>query len=443
MNNKSDKDILVYFVKNLLEKYSTSPWNNNLAKDIIFNYGFEFVGEVVNIYSKLNDDVISVRDAVEKFLKSPVIEEVLYKFNKSGWCLLPGSTLSSTFMSRQIFKDHNLDISKLRDIWYENLKDSDFYTNQIKVPYITHRIWITNETNTKEISDLLDKELLESLFSSYKILDQDFWVHYIWVNNIDLVPETITMFKKNNVIVQQISEANFTKKEIGLLDFYTQEQNYGKATDFARYLILEKFGGLHMDNDVEILSDYPTNLHQVFNLIISESDGTQFANAFIASSPHHPVLKNALLNILSYYYENFSLRPDYLKNTCFITSKFITLLETGRSLLAIAYLDAHRNNELKYLQDIALPHDMLGNSPYTKVSIFLKIDGVKLELKKIAAEVQTRSWYNIKEEVEIIGSQNSFYDLYSPILSLGQHTDNPNKFYTDPFDKDINVQEDL
>ena len=65
-------------------------------------------------------------------------------------------------------------------------------------------------------------------------------------------------------------------------------RNYGKASDYLRVCYLEKYGGIYLDADTEVLKPFDDVLDN--EMFVCEEDNGFVANGIIGAVPNHPML---------------------------------------------------------------------------------------------------------------------------------------------------------
>ncbi|GLE05270.1 hypothetical protein PINS_up014282 [Pythium insidiosum] len=76
--------------------------------------------------------------------------------------------------------------------------------------------------------------------------------------------------------------------------------NFGEKSDIARYEILERFGGVYVDVDVECLCAFDALVARFdFIVGVSNTSCVEINNAVIASAPQHPILQRLITKISS------------------------------------------------------------------------------------------------------------------------------------------------
>lgn len=91
-------------------------------------------------------------------------------------------------------------------------------------------------------------------------------IHYIWLGDINkltgLKGRCIASWSKYLPEFEQVlwDEANirnhFTEQELVFFERMLRRKKYAFAADYVRCLVLEKFGGIYLDTDVEVIRDF-------------------------------------------------------------------------------------------------------------------------------------------------------------------------------------------
>jgi mannosyltransferase OCH1-like enzyme len=80
------------------------------------------------------------------------------------------------------------------------------------------------------------------------------------------------------------------------LDSYFYEcmevENYGKASDYLRMELLERWGGIYLDADTQILKPFDDVLDN--EMFVCEEKNYFIANGIVGSVAHHPILQDYL-----------------------------------------------------------------------------------------------------------------------------------------------------
>jgi mannosyltransferase OCH1-like enzyme len=91
-------------------------------------------------------------------------------------------------------------------------------------------------------------------------------------------------------------------------EFYDESKNYGEKSDILRLELLLHYGGIYVDIDFECVNpDIFDELNRSFDFYVGFEPidhGTingvyKICNAIIAATPHHPIIKNLVVNMKS------------------------------------------------------------------------------------------------------------------------------------------------
>lgn len=108
-------------------------------------------------------------------------------------------------------------------------------------------------------------EIVAKCTATHKLSGYD----HIWIDNETFIPEE---FK-----TQYFNEC-------------MAAGNWGKLSDYLRICYLEKYGGIYLDADTEILKPFDDVLDN--ELFCCEEENMFVANGIIGAIPHHPILKH-------------------------------------------------------------------------------------------------------------------------------------------------------
>ncbi len=113
-------------------------------------------------------------------------------------------------------------------------------------------------------------------------------------------------------------------------EFYDQATNFGEKSDILRLELLLHYGGIYVDTDFECVNaDVFDELNRSFDFYAGFEPidhGTingvyKICNALVAAAPHHPIIKNLVVNMKSNREEHKNetavqkTGPDYLSRT--------------------------------------------------------------------------------------------------------------------------------
>ena len=195
-------------------------------------------------------------------------------------------------------------------------------------------------------------DLKHSIITTNKFNEAAEFIHYIWTNDLNLIPQELRDIK--GVEVRLISElASFRLfKEISLSS--NIKESSSKPGNIIRIILLREFGGIYHDLDYYLFSPKQlVRITKAFNLIAGEESENEYyyiGNAFIASAPNHPVMQEAS-NLIERNLNNSFSHPEYIQYSYNLFSNH--LFKTGPSMLTIAYYKEQNKNGNN---DILLPH---------------------------------------------------------------------------------------
>lgn len=174
---------------------------------------------------------------------------------------------------------------------------------------IVHQIWLQGDKN-------IPSELIKRRQTIINLHDSN-WTYMLWDETVILL-----LLKGNN----------------DALNVYYKFEYMHQRIDFAKYVILEAFGGVYIDMDVEMVGalDNLLNEYQDYDLIVSKIIISNFIeqkigcdndmclnNGIIIAQKHSDVLQLLIKNIINKYECNlFDIKINCINNTT--GPKFIT-----------------------------------------------------------------------------------------------------------------------
>lgn len=228
-----------------------------------------------------------------------------------------------------------------------------------KIPLITHHIWLTNPDNPKN----MEEDYIRWMENSIKHNPiKDGWQHYLWIQDKKLLPDLVKILAQNNsIIIKELTEDVLSQidNRIEFENALYIKRKFGMASDILRIELLNIFGGFYMDTDYEALQSFK-GLAKMYHFIAAQEPMSHFVNnAFLASVPHHPIIKKMIEFIKRNY--NQDTRPEYMKikndeNGQFSESVWTTILVTGPFMTTLAIANAIRQENMV---DIILPPDLI------------------------------------------------------------------------------------
>ena len=157
----------------------------------------------------------------------------------------------------------------------------------VEMPELIHHVWLTSESNPKEISqsDLSNILKTKSFFTERM---KGNWNQIIWVNNKNLIPDSVVFLEENNIEIKSIDDCI---NDIRLYNQIKDSISQGKlvmAADLLRYSVIEHLGGIYADLNYEFLNE--------FNFEVSKYDffANSLVNSFFMAKPHHPIIRNEI-----------------------------------------------------------------------------------------------------------------------------------------------------
>ena len=132
-------------------------------------------------------------------------------------------------------------------------------------------------------------------------------IHQIWIGPKKMPIKAMKTWQKKNpnfeyILWDEKALKDFGLKNIKIYDKFIKTKTYCGAVDVARIEIVEKFGGVYVDCDVECLetingaSFMSKNFFAVYDHKVLWHPG-RINNAVIGSIPDHPILKNYIRGI--------------------------------------------------------------------------------------------------------------------------------------------------
>ncbi len=132
-----------------------------------------------------------------------------------------------------------------------------------RIPKIIHQIWLGSPLPNR------CKELQATILR----LHPD-WAYMLWTE-------------------KEIEEFGLVNKEA-----YDVSTNYGQKSDIARYEILDRFGGVYLDCDFELIKSLD-EFHHTLDFYVGCDYGKQFLifNGLMGSTPGNPILKECIASL--------------------------------------------------------------------------------------------------------------------------------------------------
>lgn len=219
-------------------------------------------------------------------------------------------------------------------------------------------------------------------------------IHQIWLQGLNNIPDELLERRQTILNIHDSSWTYILWDEIDIINLMRQDVNYlqvyykleymHQKIDFAKYIILYKFGGVYIDIDVEMIGSLDSILkdNQNFDLIVSKiiidnfieeklscDDQICLNNGIIMAKQGCDVLYNLIQNILkNYECKMFDVKISCINNT------------TGPKFLTHYLLSYKGNSRVLYLEPEYL-EPCVGEICYKNE-------------KTIAMHKHTLSWFN-------------------------------------------------
>ena len=210
---------------------------------------------IVKLFSLLNKDLLGTKNFLSQHseLRDKVANPCFEK-KKLKMCI-------KDYDMDRIFPQENLDNNNLKQKPLYNLDLSTCSDNsQLKIPKKLHYVWFssngyTDETDQENKFKDHNKYLYENLYKTKG------WDHYLWTNDEKLIPQSakIELAAKGVKIlsIDSLNTPDATTKVKSLIQAskqFAEEKLFGLSTDIARYLIMQKEGGIYIDGDYKLHS---------------------------------------------------------------------------------------------------------------------------------------------------------------------------------------------
>lgn len=215
---------------------------------------------------------------------------------------------------------------------YETLMAKD----EPNIPLITHSIWLTN---LKAPVELTDQFIEWFIYSCGLHLAKHGWKHYLWVQDKDRLPKTVSVLEKAGIEVQEIYKTLSDEKDFyGLKPYLDQEisqSKFGRAADILRCILLNKYGGIYRDIDFVFTRPF-TGLALAYDFFAGIEHAYSYpCNAIMGCRPAHPVLIK-MLQIIARNYDK-EKAPPYIQDSLKVGGDLLhTLCLTGPIALGVA-----------------------------------------------------------------------------------------------------------
>ena len=205
-----------------------------------------------------------------------------------------------------------------------------------RIPLNLFSIWLTNLDNPKEPEqDLVDLALASSRTNSRA----DGWNHYFLVQDTALFPKTVKALEGSDVQIVRFSDLLGSLELQSELDQSVTECKFGMASDILRVEAIREMGGGYLDIDLQTLQSLKLYFYAYNSLFGIEPMSEFIGNAFMAASPHHPVMQEMTRLIK----RNFALKRANDKtfySAIAPDNGFNTIVQTGPCVTTVAFYNA-------------------------------------------------------------------------------------------------------
>jgi len=259
-----------------------------------------------------------------------------------------------------------------------------------RIPLNLFSIWLTNPMDPKEP----DPQMIEIAKTSAKNNRRsDGWNYYFLVQDPALLPKTIETLEGTDIQVVKFSDLLGTLEAESEFTECLAECKFGMASDILRAEALMKMGGGYLDIDLQVFHSLKPYFYAYHSLFGVEPMSEFIGNAFMASSPNHPIMRE----IIRLIKRNFVTKKSGNKKFYTEISSYEelnTILQTGPCVTTVAFHNAADRDENI---DIAMPPEAL----YPGVSLrrpeyTLPTLSDRLNLTSATLHLWTKSWLQKK-----------------------------------------------
>ena len=185
-----------------------------------------------------------------------------------------GLDLMNKYSAKYLEADAEAKINLLREN-YARLEPSKVSSDStLIIPKIIHQIWLGGEPIPRNYQYFLE---------TWRQYHPD-WQIKIW------------------------TEADVLKEKFDTMDLFWLARSYAEQSDIIRYEIINRYGGLYIDTDIECYKNFE-ELHYKYDFYTNmeppalNKKRVTIANNMIAAVPNHPIIKQTLVNIRNNWHE--------------------------------------------------------------------------------------------------------------------------------------------
>ncbi|CDW78564.1 UNKNOWN [Stylonychia lemnae] len=344
-----------------------------------------------------------------------------------GFCLIPRPT-STTYTFFKLFQremdryltkqtnsfniDHNHEYEEFRKAGEPSTFVDRVYkkSEQPRIPFKSHRIWVTDLNNPREMLTIFkDVFLVNQLSKTNQVLDSSAskvgqkWDHYIWTQDKTLIPETVKFFKRIGVEVRELKELPNYKGQIReTIDNYMIDGiGVGVACDILRMLINYDEGGLYLDMDFYI-EEWDANLNYYFDFFgfrDREFDVQYFTTWGFGSKPGH-IIHKTYLEIFNDFTQMDAAKRPYFINECMYKAVGAVLFKTGPFYYGKIF---SKFNNLEGNQDVLIENPTYTNIYDTEFKFEDKGEIKNVTIRLIGRQFGQGSWTRDYQDLQIFG----------------------------------------
>lgn len=165
-------------------------------------------------------------------------------------------------------------------------------------------------------------------------------IHYVWLGTNkkpDLFYKCLESWKKYcpDYEIKEWNESNFDFSESRFASEAYSKKKWGFVSDYIRLKVLQKFGGIYLDTDVELTKSFDDLLDHDF--LISFENDVYVETAVVGSVPNHPLLDK----LCSFYYihkfikknNKLDMTPNTVLWTCVLKKYYGLKLKASTQVL--------------------------------------------------------------------------------------------------------------
>lgn len=193
------------------------------------------------------------------------------------------------------------------------------------IPKIIHQIWLGGEVPIK----------YKKYMQSWKLFNPD-WQYFLWTD-------------------ENINNIKMSKRSI-----FDACQNQGMKSDYLRYEILRKYGGIYCDVDFECIKPFDDLLNLKLFCGIAYGDVFVLYNGLIGCIPNHPIINACVSDLDTPYRGHDAMEIMRSTGPYFFTKCFLKEIDTDISGVVVFPFDffysfpntqRHTTNPYSYVKE--------------------------------------------------------------------------------------------